>query len=861
MKNQLMKLKGMAALLAGLFSASSLWAQSTNTLYFFTSPPTPGPNDIYSLIGSSTVAGNVGSGAQGGFTYVAFNNLAQGQTFTTGPTGGKVTAIWVRHCGYDADSGGTTYWDFAGGSPITTRITAPSQAGTAGFALDSESYTVTGTEVNNPGPFSYSATGTGLWLRLSLTNGPTLAPNTQYGFDVTFLASGGDFFETWGTNINIYSGGSAYNGSTDGTPDNTMNPLTGERAFLVEINGSVSPPVGVTSAATINFQPFAPTPVNNDQYNFTGSPDEDGQVNNGVTVGDPNNAGDLFTYVADGQPNQGQFFTTPSANPAGYHVAAIWIRHAGYTSNAGEGNGTFWDFSAGGDPTFTFRLTDPSQVGTANFALDTETVTLTGLETNNPDPTAGVQNSANGTGTWIRFGFSGAGTNITLLANKMYGFDVMGSDGDFFSTLGTSNDVYSGGEAYNGTATAGVPDDTTNLLVGDRVFLVEWVGDGWTLQVAPPVITNQPASVWIPQGANAVFAPVVNGSPTLSYQWYYNTNTLLVGQTNATLTIAAVNTNNGTIGGYSVVITNNFGSVTSSVANLSVILPSATTNINFNAAGSGSILDENGNATPFNVRLPGTGSAIPTDDPNLFYDSANGVLNITSATFDFNGQSGMNQAEAIGMTLAKIGFTGGQDFTVTGYFTNYNATADFDQIGIFAGSSSTNLVRGGEIYDDAGPVVEPGSYGVGTLSSNDVGIATAAAPTGEMAVLIGRAAGVWSVDVNGLNVDPTTSLAYLNGPASGKTNLIVGVFAENSALDSPASQVNGFTASLFVPKLNIATGGGHLTLTWNIVGAAALESSTNLSNPSGWTPVAGASTSPYVIPITGTGTRFYRIAQ
>jgi hypothetical protein len=857
MKNRRMKLKGLAALLAGLFSATSLWAQSTNTIYFFTSPPTPGPNDIFSFVGTPTVAGNVGSGAQNGFTYIAFNNLSQGQTFTTGPTGGRVTAIWVRHCGYATASGGTTYWDFAGGSPITTRITNPTQAGTAGFVIDSESYTLTGTEVNNPGPFNFSSSGTGVWLRLSLTNGPTLVANTQYGFDVTFLASGGDFFETWGTNADVYAGGSAYNGSTSGTPDDTMNVLTGERAFLVEINGSVTPPAGPTSSATINFQPYAPTPTNNDQFNFTGSPDEDSQVNNGVTVGDPNNAGDQFTYVANGQPNQGQFFTTPSGG-TGYHVAAIWLRHVGYTSNAGEGNGTFYNFGAGGNPTFTFRLTNPTQVGTTNFAMDTETVTVTGLETNNPAP--GAANSANGSGTWIRFGFSSAGTNIALLPNTVYGFDVMGSDGDYFSALGTSNNVYAAGQAYNGTATAGVPDDTTNLLLGDRVFLVEWVGDGWTLQVAPPVITNQPVSVRVPQGANAVFAPVVNGSPTLLYQWYYNTNTLLAGQTNATLTVASVNTNNGTIGGYSVVIANNFGSVTSSVAFLSVVLPSITTNISFSAAASGGVLDENGNATPFNVRLPGTGSAIPTDDPDLFYDSANGVLNITSTTFDFNGQSGMNQAEAIGVTLAGIGFTGGQDFSVTGFFTNYNASADFDQIGIFAGSSSTNLLRGGEIYDDVGPIVTPGSYGVGTLGSNDVGIVTAAAPTGEMAVTIGRAAGVWSMNVNGLNVSPNTSLAALNGPSSGTTNLIVGVFAENSALDSPSLQVNGFSASLFVPKIKVAVGGGNLTFTWNVVGTG-LQSSTNLSNPSGWTPVAGASTSPYVIPNTGTGIRFYRIAQ
>jgi hypothetical protein len=149
---------------------------------------------------------------------------------------------------------------------------------------------------------------------------------------------------------------------------------------------------------------------------------------------------------------------------------------------------------------------------------------------------------------------------------------------------------------------------------------------------------------------------------------------------------------------------------------------------------------------------------------------------------------------------------------------------------------------------------------VGTPGSNDVGIATAAAPTGEMAVSIGRAAGVWSMNVNGLNVDPNTSLAALNGSTSGTTNLIVGVFAENSALDTPTSQVNGFSASLFVPKLNIAIGGGHLTVTWNVVGANLL-SNTNLLNRNGWIPVPSASASPFVIAVPTGNATFYKLAQ
>ena len=215
------------------------------------------------------------------------------------------------------------------------------------------------------------------------------------------------------------------------------------------------------------------------------------------------------------------------------------------------------------------------------------------------------------------------------------------------------------------------------------------------------------------------------------------------------------------------------------------------------------------------------------------------------------GKAALDEAEAIGITLDGIGFNGTQDFTVTGYFTNYNATANYDQIGIFAASAATNILRGGAIYN-SDFTAEPGSYGVGDQNGAELGINTATPPTSEMAVLIGRAAGVWSMNVDGLNVTPNASLTYLNGPMNGPTNLVVGVFAENNALDTPTSQVNGFSASLFIPKLGVVAGGGNLTFTWNVVGTG-LESNTNLSNPNGWTAVPGASASPFVIPIPTSG--------
>jgi polygalacturonase len=95
----------------------------------------------------------------------------------------------------------------------------------------------------------------------------------------------------------------------------------------------------------------------------------------------------------------------------------------------------------------------------------------------------------------------------------------------------------------------------------------------------PPGITTQPANQTITIGQNASFTVTATGTGPLSYQWYYNTNTLLAAATNATLTITNAQTTND--GGYSVLVTNSVGSITSSVATLTVnstvVAPSITT--------------------------------------------------------------------------------------------------------------------------------------------------------------------------------------------------------------------------------------------------------------------------------------------
>ncbi len=98
--------------------------------------------------------------------------------------------------------------------------------------------------------------------------------------------------------------------------------------------------------------------------------------------------------------------------------------------------------------------------------------------------------------------------------------------------------------------------------------------------VFPPAITNQPASLTVFGGSNAVFTVAASGNTPLAYQWLKNGTNLangtgIAGATTNVLTLTAVTTNSS--GNYTVIITNLYGAATSSVAGLTVVLPPAFT--------------------------------------------------------------------------------------------------------------------------------------------------------------------------------------------------------------------------------------------------------------------------------------------
>jgi len=137
--------------------------------------------------------------------------------------------------------------------------------------------------------------------------------------------------------------------------------------------------------------------------------------------------------------------------------------------------------------------------------------------------------------------FTDISVNYTSTGNESQGQGLFGTPGDIiivFYDPGTSGTTF---WDFDNVRLTAVPPGTN-----------------------PPVITTQPSAQTTTYGGNARFGVVAGSTAPLLYQWYFNTNTPLVGATNAALSLTNVQTS----GNYDVVVTSAYGSVTSSIASL-----------------------------------------------------------------------------------------------------------------------------------------------------------------------------------------------------------------------------------------------------------------------------------------------------
>ena len=128
----------------------------------------------------------------------------------------------------------------------------------------------------------------------------------------------------------------------------------------------------------------------------------------------------------------------------------------------------------------------------------------------------------------------------------------------------------------NYTVTAsktGFPNSAANVNVALGAVTGNMYEQNFVLSTnGPPNISVPPQNLTVAQGSNATFNVSLNGTPPFSYQWRFG-GADLDGATQSSYT--RNNAQPPDAGDYSVVVTNSLGSVTSSVATLTVIVPPA----------------------------------------------------------------------------------------------------------------------------------------------------------------------------------------------------------------------------------------------------------------------------------------------
>ena len=194
--------------------------------------------------------------------------------------------------------------------------------------------------------------------------------------------------------------------------------------------------------------------------------------------------------------------------------------------------------------------------------------------------------------------------------------------------------------SHNGTALAGA---TTSALAlsnvqttdaGSYTVVVTNIAGSITSSGAaltvnvPPAITTQPQSQTVTLDQNASFSIVATGTAPLSYQWSFN-GTAVSGTTNASLTLTNVQTTQA--GSYTVVVTNNAGSITSAVATLTVTNPVVTLSV---ASGAG--MTPSGFTLQFSVPVGVTYVILSSTDFQAWTPIATNVATTESVVFTDN---------------------------------------------------------------------------------------------------------------------------------------------------------------------------------------------------------------------------------
>jgi hypothetical protein len=275
-------------------------------------------------------------------------------------------------------------------------------------------------------------------------------------------------------------------------------------------------------------------------------------------------AGDQFNlvvYAAAPSPRTQTISMTSGASGGNTGSALITSSTNGKLSNgAGDAYQIFTNGTLNGS-----NLVFTVNGGAA--AADTYSAFVNGFQLqiyNAPVITGQPTSQTNVAGSTVQFSVAALG--------GVLGYQWQTNGGSGFVNVGNGG-VFSGANS-NVLTIASAPGSSA---VSYQVIVTNNVGSVTSAAVIlslTPQISAQPASQAATAGGNASFSVVADGSAPLTYQWY-GQGTALAGANNSTLSLTSVGAGNA--GSYSIVVRNNYGSVTSTVATLTVNVPPAIT--------------------------------------------------------------------------------------------------------------------------------------------------------------------------------------------------------------------------------------------------------------------------------------------
>ena len=270
----------------------------------------------------------------------------------------------------------------------------------------------------------------------------------------------------------------------------------------------------------------------------------------------------------------------------------------------------------------------------------------------------------------------------------------------------------------------------TALLIADTgsySVIVSNVYSSATSQVAtlsvfmPPGISVPPQDTAVIVGSNAVLSVTATGSTPMGYVWRKGGAVLsnggrISGATTNRLTITATTTNDA--GGYSVAISNIVGSVTSSVATLTILVPPTITSPTNTTGRQGEFLSFTNTATgtmPITFGAEGLPAGLSIDPVSGVIEGVPAVSGLIDAAI-FATNAAMTTTGHLEFTLttgipgidSPLSATGkqGQDFSYTITATNLDVGSPI--------SFSTDILPDGLVFDPATGIISgvPMVYGI-----------------------------------------------------------------------------------------------------------------------------------------------------